>query len=116
MGVSLFTLGELKMNNTNVIVKTLEDRYNDWVIENMHFYELFSKYAKQAIASGRNKISHWLIVNRLRWEIEVETNGMCEEDREYKINNDYIAFLARDFIKDNPEHAEIFNLKTMKRA
>lgn len=98
-----------------VVTKPLEDRYNDWILENIHVYELFCKFTLQAIESGKKKISHWLIVNRLRWEVEIETNGMCEEDKDYKISNDYIAFLARDFIKDYPQHSEIFNLKQMKR-
>lgn len=96
--------------------KSLQEKYDDWIIENMHVYELFEKFALQAIAAGKKKISHWLIVNRLRWEVEIETKGLTEDERQYKISNDYIAFLARDFIKDHPEHAEIFNLKQMKRV
>ena len=99
-----------------VVTKPLEDRYNDWIIENIHVYDLFCKFTLQAIESGKKKISHWLIVNRLRWEVEIETNGMCEQDKDYKISNDYIAFLARDFVKDYPQHSEIFNLKQMKRV
>lgn len=95
---------------------SLEDRYNAWVIENIHVYDLFCKFALQAIATGRKKISHWLIVNRLRWEVEIETKSLCVEDKEFKISNDYIALLARDFIKDHPEHSEVFNLKQMKRV
>lgn len=96
--------------------KPLEQRYNEWVLENIHIYDLFCKFTLEAINAGHAKISHWLIVNRLRWEVEVVTKGMCEDDKEYKISNDYIAFLARDFIKDHPEHKDIFNLKQMKRV
>lgn len=96
--------------------KPLEQRYNEWVLENIHIYDLFCKFTLEAISAGHAKISHWLIVNRLRWEVEVVTKGMCEDDKDYKISNDYIAFLARDFIKDHPEHKDIFNLKQMKRV
>lgn len=109
------SVDRIRKNVSIVVTKPLEDRYNDWILENIHVYELFCKFTLQAIESGKKKISHWLIVNRLRWEVEIETNGMCEEDKEYKISNDYIAFLARDFIKDYPQHSEIFNLKQMKR-
>lgn len=97
------------------IIKPLEDRYNRWVVENIDVYNLFCKFTLQAINAGKKKVSHWLIVNRIRWEVEVETVGVCEQDSEYKISNDYIAFLARDFIKDYPQHSEVFNLKRMKR-
>lgn len=97
-------------------VKSLEERYNEWVLENTHIYELFCKFTKEVIEAGHEKTSHWLIVNRIRWEVEVVTKSLCEEDKEYKISNDYVAFLARDFIKDHPEHEGIFNLKQMKRV
>lgn len=97
-------------------VESLEDRYNKWIVENIHVYELFSKFAMQAIASGKKRISHWLIVNRLRWEVEIETKGTSYQDKDFKISNDYIAFLARDFMKDHPEHAGVFKIKQMKRA
>lgn len=99
-----------------VVTKPLEDRYNEWVVENMHIYDLFCKFTKEAIAAGVKRTSHWLIVNRIRWEVEIATKGLCDEDKEFKISNDYVAFLARDFIKDNPEHDGIFKLKQMKRV
>lgn len=97
-------------------IKTLEQQYDDWVVENLHIYELFCKFTMQAIDAGKKKISHWLIVNRIRWEVEIETKAVNPDDLKYKISNDYIAFLARDFIKDHPEHSGIFNLKVMKRV
>lgn len=98
----------------NIVTKSLEERYNEWVIQNMKFYELFSKFALEAVAAGRTKISHWLIVNRIRWECAVTGVATCKEDRDFKISNDYIAFMARDFIKDHPEHDGLFTFKKMK--
>lgn len=102
------------MNND--LMKTLEERYNTWVVENIHVYELFCEFAIKAIQSGKKKISHWLIVNRLRWEVEIETKGTCYQDKDFKISNDYIAFLARDFMKDYPQYGEVFTIKQMKRV
>lgn len=98
----------------DIVTKPLEERYNEWVIQNMKFYELFSKFALEAVAAGRTKISHWLIVNRIRWECAVTGVATCKEDRDFKISNDYIAFMARDFIKDHPEHDGLFTFKKMK--
>ncbi|UYL86264.1 hypothetical protein [Acinetobacter phage vB_AbaM_CP14] len=97
-------------------VESLEDRYNNWIVENIHVYELFCEFAIKAIQSGKKKISHWLIVNRLRWEVEIETKGTCYQDKDFKISNDYIAFLARDFMKDYPQYGEVFTIKQMKRV
>lgn len=105
------------VNNMNIdLMLTLEERYNNWVVENIHVYEMFCEFAIKAIQSGKKKISHWLIVNRLRWEVEIETKGTCYQDKDFKISNDYIAFLARDFMKDYPQYGEVFTIKQMKRV
>lgn len=94
------------VNSLNAdLLMTLEERYNNWIIENIHVYELFCEFAIKAIQSGKKRISHWLIVNRLRWEVEIETKGTCYQDKDFKISNDYIAFLARDFMKDYPQYS-----------
>lgn len=106
---------EFKQLHSDLML-TLEERYNNWIVENIHVYELFCEFAIKALQSGKKKISHWLIVNRLRWEVEIETKGTCYQDKEFKISNDYIAFLARDFMKDHPQYGEVFKIKQMKRV
>ena len=39
-----------------------------WHKDNPHVYELFEKFTMQAINRGHNRLSAWLIVNRIRWE------------------------------------------------
>lgn len=81
----------------------------EWHKKNPHVWELFEKFSMQAIASGRKKISHWLIINRIRWETSIVTTGV-----DFKISNDYIAFYARLWIAKFPEHKDLFNIKHMK--
>lgn len=100
----------------NIVVESLEERYRKWIALNPKVFELFCDYTFEAINCGKEKISHWLVVNRIRWEVEIVTISSCEQDCEFKISNDYIAFLARDFIEMYPKHKGIFNLKAMKRA
>ena len=69
-------------------------------------WEKFEEYTLEAIATGRNHYSHWAIVNRIRWNREIETKG-----GEFKISNDYICFYARLFHAKHPEHNEFFKLK-----
>ena len=61
-----------------------------WHKENPQVWEKFEEYTLEAIATGRNHYSHWAIVNRIRWNREIETKG-----GEFKISNDYICFYAR---------------------
>lgn len=92
--------------------KTLSERFEEFDTKNPHIYKLFCKYTKQAVDSGKDRLSHWLVVNRIRWDTEVVTIT----DEKYKISNDFIALYARKFMKDFPEHEGFFKTKEMKRV
>tara|TARA_E500000081_G_scaffold98253_1_gene99324 strand:+ start:97 stop:372 length:276 start_codon:yes stop_codon:yes gene_type:complete len=87
----------------------LKRKWWQWHNENPHIYEAFEKYSLYAISRGKQKLSAWLIINRLRWDTEVETTG-----GEFKISNDFIAYYARLFMAYNPEYEGFFNVKKMK--
>jgi len=79
-----------------------------WHKENPQVWEYFERFSFDVIRSGRRKISHWLIINRIRWEVYMETTGA-----EFKICNDYIAFYARLWKTRYPQHSDLFTTKKM---
>jgi hypothetical protein len=81
----------------------------EWHKSNPQVWLLFERFALEAVARGRSKISHWLIINRIRWETAITTTG-----NDFKISNDFIAFYARLWKALHPEHADLFNTKQMK--
>jgi len=90
----------------------LEERKQKWWAwhkQNPQVYEKFKEYTLEAVNSGRKRYSHWAIINRIRWNREIETRG-----GEFKISNDYICFYARLFHAEYPEYREFFNLKPLK--
>ena len=92
--------------------KQLEERKQKWWSwhkANPKVWEKFEKYTFDAINSGRKHYSHWAIVNRIRWNKEIETKG-----GEFKISNDYICFYARLFHARYPQHSDFFKLKPLK--
>lgn len=91
---------------------TLMERFNQYHRDNPQVYELFKKFTFMAIRRGHNRLSAWMIVNRIRWETSIETFSV----EEYKISNDYIALYARKFMSDYPEYNEFFKTKEMKRV
>jgi len=91
---------------------TLTERFNQYHRDNPHVYELFKKFTFMAIRRGHNRLSAWMIANRIRWETSIETFSV----EEYKISNDYIALYARKFMNDHPEYNGFFKIKEMKRA
>ena len=91
---------------------TLTQRFNQYHRDNPQVYELFKKFTFMAIRRGHNRLSAWMIANRIRWETSIETFSV----EEYKISNDYIALYARMFMHDYPEYNGFFRIKEMKRA
>ena len=91
--------------------KSFEERKRDWWrwhTDNPEVWQLFERFAFEAVSKGRTRISHWLIINRIRWEVSIVTNGV-----DFKISNDYIAFYARLWRAKHPAHKDLFNIKRM---
>ena len=92
--------------------KQLEERKQKWWSwhkANPKVWEKFEEYTFQAIESGMKHYSQWAIVNRIRWNKEIETRG-----GEFKISNDYICFYARLFHALHPEYKDFFTVKPLK--
>ena len=62
---------------------TRKEQWWEWHKQNRHVYELFEQFSFQAINRGHKRCSAWLIINRIRWETTIETNG-----GDFKISND----------------------------
>lgn len=82
--------------------------FDRWHANNPAIWEYFQRFSFDALRSGHKRISHWLIINRIRWEVFLITTGS-----DYKISNNMIAFYARLWRKTYPEHAMLFNIKRM---
>lgn len=80
----------------------------EWHKANPRVWEMFEKFSLEAVSRGRKQISHWLIINRIRWETSIVTTG-----EDFKISNDYIAFYARLWRARYPEHKDLFTIKKM---
>ena len=68
---------------------------------------MFKHFAFKALDSGRNKYSARAIMERLRWELNIQT-----ESEDYKINNDTIPHYARMFLRDFPQHQGFFETRS----
>ena len=80
----------------------------EWHEKNPEVWKMFERFAFEAIMNGHEKISHWLIINRIRWETSIVTKG-----GDFKISNDYIAFYARLWKETYPQYDKLFNTKKM---
>ena len=115
-GMSILKLRqrEMKINLGSPEWRDKREKFIRFHNRNPHVYQLFNKYASEAYVAGNKKFSHWLIMNRIRWDSLVKTDG-----DKYKIPNEHIAFYARLWVKRNPKTTErlghdFFTLKKMK--
>lgn len=88
-------------------MKTLRAEFEKFHAENPHVYRHFKRFALLALARGRKALSVSLIVERIRWEIEIETAS----NDGFKINNNHSAYYARQFHKDFPELGKVFKTR-----
>ena len=100
----------------SMLVKQLKEELKErkkacweWHKKNPQVWQKFEEYTLQAIASGRKNYSQWAIINRIRWNAEVETKG-----GDFKISNDYISFYARLFHVRYPQYEGFFKTKPFK--
>lgn len=89
---------------------TLAEKFEKFDYENPGVYDLFVRFANDVIRTGRQKISAALIVERIRWEVNI----MTVSDDVFKLSNNHTAFYARKFMTDFPKHAGIFNIREQK--
>jgi hypothetical protein len=79
--------------------------------DNPHVYDLFDRYTRMALGTGRRSYSAWNVINRLRWDIEMQA---ADHNAEFKIANEYIAFYARWWMERNPGYLDFYDTKFRK--
>ncbi|HEX8552785.1 MAG TPA: hypothetical protein VF681_14655 [Abditibacteriaceae bacterium] len=86
-----------------------KDDFLEWHRANPEVWKLFEKFTFEAINRGHKRLSHWLVVQRIRWETTVVTHG-----DDFKISNDRIGFYARLFMRKYPQHVGFFDIRIME--
>jgi len=84
----------------------LQRAFEEFHKENPHVYEVFKRFTFEAIGAGRNRFGAWMIWNRMRWYTTIETRGEA-----FKLNNNHIAYYARMFMADFPQHDGLFRTR-----
>ena len=77
--------------------------------EHPQVWELFVQFTMELIDRGREHGSADEVMHRVRWE-----TGAGSDVEEFKINNNYVAFYARRFMKVHPEHEGFFRTRRQK--
>jgi len=78
--------------------------------------EITNRFIRLAIGlhrSGFRRYSQWQIVGRIRWHYDIKARRGGYEPGKYKINNNWIAHLARFAERRAPELEGFFELRAL---
>jgi hypothetical protein len=81
-----------------------------WIVANPKVYALFQQFARQMSDRGR-RFGIGLLAERVRWECMFVTAGGTHE---YKINNNYRAYIARKLVQDDPFLTQFLRFRETK--
>lgn len=90
-------------------VPRLQERFEAFHLANPLVYRALVRFAGQAIDAGHDRLSIWLLANRLRWEAIVSTTG-----DDYRINNNFLALYARLAMAKEPRLDGFFETRKLK--
>ena len=97
------------MNYSELNGMSIREGFEKFNKNNPHIYREFESQALKAINKGRDKISAKLIINYIRWNEYLRSS-----DQDFKINDAFQAYFAREFVKRHSEHKEVFNFRKLR--
>ncbi len=80
---------------------------------NPHLYVVFSRMAKALVQAGRKRFGIAMLTEVVRWDYLTTTN---HGEHDFKINNNYQGRYARLLMEQEPELAEVFELRKLRKA
>lgn len=88
------------------------ERAERYLKENPLVYSKFCIFAWQLINAGETRIGAKMVAERLRWDSIISKSSTDP----YAVNNSYISFMARRFMKENPQVGEVFETREKAAA
>lgn len=91
--------------------KKLLEEFKTYHHKNPHVYEEFKRLALEMAATGRKKYSSKCLINVLRWNMDLRTNGDV-----FKINDKFQSIYGRMFVHNHPEFADFFEFRVRENS
>lgn len=89
---------------------SLAEKAAEWMTSHPEAMGLFERLALQASMSGR-RFGMKALAERVRWEYHVEKG-----DESYKINNNFVSYIARELIRRHPELEAFIELRQTREV
>ena len=78
---------------------------------NPQVYEMFKRFAFELINSNVKSTGVRLVIERIRWETTIQTEGDA-----FKLNNNWSPYYSRMFMKDYPQHKGFFRVRKQHKG
>lgn len=85
---------------------TLAERFAAFHAQNPGVYQRLRELALDAVRRGRRRLSISQLYEVLRWQVSLETKG-----DEFRLNNSWRSFYARELMASEPELEGVFELR-----
>lgn len=92
--------------------RTIQERFEEFDAANPQIYRLFSRFAVAALESGRKRYSADAILHRIRWFVDIETQG----DESFKLNNNFSSRYARKLAAEDERFQTFFEFRVLKTS
>lgn len=76
-----------------------------------NIYQMFAHFTWEAILAGAKDFGARAVLERMRWETNVRG-----DKADFKLNNNLTPFLARKFMRENPQVGEIFETRSGRKV
>lgn len=86
----------------------LETHAKAYIANNPKVTQMFNRFALELIQAGRRHLGAKMIFERMRYETALK------DDTEFKLNNNFVAYLARNFMKIYPQYEGYFETREKK--
>jgi hypothetical protein len=90
---------------------TLAQRYEQFAAANPHVIDAFERLTEQWLNAGHKRVGMKAVAEKARWE-----SGIQSHASEWKINNSFVSFIARELIRRRPEWTESIETRVQKAA
>ncbi len=113
MAASLFDPPEPEAPARAETAASIQARFDRWIAANPRVWDLFVRFARQAresaIRRGRNRISSSAVIERIRWEVNIETTG-----DEFAVSDHWTSRLSRRLIEADPSFNGWFETRRIR--
>lgn len=92
--------------------KSAEERFAEYHRKNPLVFQLFERYAREALRRGKGRFGAKAVMERVRWEVYFDK----KDDAPFKINNNWTARYVRLLEEKFPEFRGFFEKRKLRAA